>query len=215
MQSRFTQSESDIVVAGGDTKLTDPNGVVTWDPALHISGNLQLVTRPQTAGTAQTGVLVSALHGTVATDGDIVTTDGGPLRIEGGDVKLGKLSDDGTSLTGGSILSSGTAVSSVTIAANNVGLDSHLTGEVQAKSIITRAAVLAPGVQQTRGGDVTVDAAGDLTLFGDVLTEGGAALHATDPRLNGGSVRLTSGGKLGGANISTGLQIEAWIQRQA
>ena len=31
------------------------------------------------------------------------------MRIEGADVKLGTLSDDGTTLTGGSILSSGTA----------------------------------------------------------------------------------------------------------
>ena len=58
---------------------------------LSLSGNLQVVTKPGGQGGAGLGTVISAVNGTLSTVGDIVTTDGGGLRIEAADVKLGSL----------------------------------------------------------------------------------------------------------------------------
>jgi hypothetical protein len=126
-------------------------------------------------------------------------------------VKLGTLNSDGT-LTGGAIVNSGSRAARVTITADNSAMAAttpHLLGSVQVKSIDTRAGITVPGVDQTVGGDVIIDAHattpatpphgiksedyGDVTLFGDILTTGGASLVAGDPLHDGGSVRSVRG----------------------
>ena len=209
LQARLTQSESDLIATGTDKPVEvdateDTPAHTEWEAALRIGGNLQMDTKTGAAGGPTAGGLIRAANGTVASVGDIVTSDGGGLRIEGGDVTLGTLSTDGTDLNGGSILSSGSRVSRVTITADNTGKDAHLTGSVQAKSIITSAAVTQPGIPQTEGGDVVVTGTGDVHLYGDILTAGGAGAHQGDPRRNGGSVHLSAGQTLTVANITTG-----------
>ena len=228
LQSRFVQTEADLVATGEDESrlVQDPNDpskkIEVFDPVMHLTGNLEVVTKPGGAGGVGLGSLISAEKGTLSAVGDITTTDGGGLRIAAGDVKLGTLNSDGT-LSGGSIADAGSRAARVTIIADNTGLDPHVLGSVQAKSIITQAGVTVPGVEQAPGGDVTVVALGkapedpseipkgveakqygNVSLFGDVVTLGGAPLASGDPLHDGGSVKLVANQTLTVHNILTG-----------
>ena len=193
----------DLVVTGEDesSSSSDPptipaKKIEVFDPVLHLTGNLEVVTKPGGAGGAGLGTLISAEKGTLSTVGDIITTDGGGLRIDGRrrEARHVELGRDAERRLDRELGLAGRA------------RDDHrrqhrpgsltCTGSVQAKSIVTQrgrhgaGGRAGPGRRRHRRrarqgpddpNEVEAKQYGNVTLFGDVVTVGGAPLARAIP----------------------------------
>ena len=196
VQAPTTISDGDLVVTGSDP---DPN-----TPAFQVQGNLQFLTPDVKPGDPSPTTLLSAHDGTLSVTSDITTTNGGTLKIEGKNVQLGTFDPNVGGAEGGTIDVSGSIAPHVIIGFSDPN-GVQLTQTVNLNGINASGAQHKVGDPPVAGGDVAINAVGDVTINGDINTKGQASGKKNVPDLPGGNVDIhTTSANLTVGSIETG-----------
>ncbi len=190
-----TFSRADIIATGAD--------------GIDATTNFGMVTRPESADDPAKAALISAHAGTLRVSGDITTSDGGGLRLEAKEVTLGRF-DELTGPFGGNIDISGGVQPRLEIGFVENGVQQ--TKNVTLNTINTQGRQSDEDADRTAGGDVLINATGNVTVRGSILTDGDAG-NSTTPRMNGGSVNIATTGD--GARITVGSIFTGGADRPA
>jgi len=184
-----TLSAADLIVRGSDG-VTQIEGKDVVVPVFDATTNLGMVSRRESETDLSAASLISAHNGTLSVTGDITTSNGGALKIEAKNVTVGTV-DDVTGPLGGIIDVSGAIHPHLEIGFTNDA------GEQQTQSV-TLNAINTQGRRRDEkaafvaGGDVIVNATGDVTVRQSIST-GGDPVPSTQKPLPGGSVHITAG----------------------
>ena len=183
----------DSLGLNASSTLSEASLVATGAGGITAVSNIQFLTNPKQVNDPALGSLISAHNGTLSVDGDITTTDGGTLRIEAQDVAIGTF-DPLTGATHGGIVDiSGSVPSHLEIGFTNAAGEQQ-THSVELNAINTQGRKKDEKSPAVAGGDVDVNATGDVTVNGTIVTRGEASKTSGGANLPGGSVRIATSG---------------------
>ena len=197
-----TISDGDITVRGKDIPSSDQN--VPSTPAFSISGNLQFHT-PEVKPTDPSPVVtLLSLGGTLGVKGDITTTNGGTLRLDGQNIELGSF-DPITGAVGGNVDISGSVRPKLEIGFVDPAIaGTVIPNQVELTAINTQGAQHKPTDPPQPGGDVTIQATGNVLIHGAVTTSGQASGKKDVANEPGGRVDISSGDSITIGAVTTG-----------
>lgn len=173
-----TFSQADLIATGAD--------------GIDATTNIGMVTRQPTAQNPTAEALISARKGTVNVSGDITSSNGGALRVEGLDVSLGSF-DDVTGAHGGVIDVSGAVQPRLEIGFTEGGVQQ--TRSVTLNGISTQGRKREEDAPRVAGGNVVINATGDITIHGSINTDGDAGNGSSTAQMPGGSVKIATTGE--------------------
>ncbi|HTO53230.1 MAG TPA: filamentous hemagglutinin N-terminal domain-containing protein [Myxococcota bacterium] len=188
LNATTTLSDGDIVATGGD---------------IQAPTNLFFFTKPGAKKDPTQNILLSAHEGTINVAGDIVTSNGGGLKIEGRDLIVGSVDPTTNGIRSGNVQSSGGIQSKVDIGFTD-------SNGVQQTQSVTLNGINTNGLKQNEkdpevaGGDITVNAVGPVIIRGAVTANGEVGPNKSTPDLEGGNVTINSGSTLQVGGITTG-----------
>ncbi|HTO06687.1 MAG TPA: filamentous hemagglutinin N-terminal domain-containing protein [Myxococcota bacterium] len=188
------------------TTFSDGDIVATGTGGIDASTNLFFTTRPgakKNPTDPANDVLLSAHLGKIDVAGDIVTSNGGGLRIEGQDVEIGSFNDQTGSLNSGTVQSSGGVQSHIAIGfTDDQGVQQ--THSVTLNAINSFGARANEKDKKVPGGDVVVNANGPVTIRGAIDASGESNASKVTPDESGGSVTINAGDTLTVGSVQTG-----------
>jgi filamentous hemagglutinin family protein len=180
-------SSGDLIARGADVHIAVEGKDDIVVPVFDATTNIGMVTRPDSSS-----AVISAHGGTLQVTGDITASNGGGLRIEAKKVELGTV-DAARGPLGGIIDVSGGIQPRVEIGFTDAA-------GVQQTEQVTLNAINAEGHRRDEkkplvaGGDVVVNATGDVTVRSSISTRGDSSGSNTKPNLPGGSIQITTTG---------------------
>ncbi|MFI5316733.1 MAG: filamentous hemagglutinin N-terminal domain-containing protein, partial [Myxococcota bacterium] len=188
LQASTTESDASLIATAGD---------------IDAHTNLGFSSDPAGRSDPTVGILLAAHNGDITVDSDITTSNGGLLRIEGKKVAIGTVDDTGAR-HGGIIDISGSIAPRLEIGFTDAS-GAQQTQTVAVTAINTTGRKHAEKDAPTAGGDVTIDATGDVIVRDSIDTRGEPTATGTSaPTLSGGSVRISSGSQVTVGSVQTG-----------